>query len=545
MAVAAAPNIVLILADDLGYSDVGCFGGEIRTPNLDRLGRTGVRFSQFFNTARCSPSRASLLTGLHPHQTGIGILTDEDPPGGYPGSLNDRCATLAEMLSADGYVTGLSGKWHMSSSLREPTDSWPTRRGFQHFFGTIAGAGSYYQPPTLHRGEEDASEEFEDPGFLYTQAIADDAVAFIGEAASAGTPFFSYVAFTAPHWPLHAPEDDVGAYDGVFDAGWDALREQRLVRQRQEGLLDADAELSARDPDVAAWDDVEDKHWWLRRMQVYAAQVERLDRGVGQILDELERQGALENTLVVFLSDNGACAEELPIGDPSAFAARRTLVPGQTRDGRPIRVGNLPDIDPGPEDTYASYGRAWANLSNTPFRLYKRWVHEGGIACPLIVHWPAGGLSEGAVIGAPFQLPDFVPTILEATGAAYAGPSERELLPLEGESMLAVLRGEAVDRSAATLYWEHIGNCSVRRGDWKLVREYLGEWELYDLSDSRTEERDLAADKPELVAELAADWEAWAARVGVVSRETILRLYEERDGAPSGSLTRQRTAEAR
>jgi arylsulfatase A-like enzyme len=545
VAVAARPNIVLILADDLGYSDVGCFGGEIRTPNLDRLGRTGVRFSQFFNTARCSPSRASLLTGLHPHQTGIGILTDEDPPGGYPGSLNDRCATLAEMLSADGYVTGLSGKWHMSSSLLQATDSWPTRRGFQHFFGTIAGAGSYYQPPTLHRGEEDASAEFEDPGFLYTQAIADDAVAFIGEAAGAGTPFFSYVAFTAPHWPLHAPEDDVSAYDGVFDGGWDALREQRLARQREEGLLDSDAELSARDPGVAAWDDVEDKQWWLRRMQVYAAQVERLDRGVGQILDELERHGALENTLVVFLSDNGACAEELPLGDPVAFAARRTLVPGQTRDGRPIRVGNFPDIDPGPEDTYASYGRAWANLSNTPFRLYKRWVHEGGIACPLIVHWPAGGLADGAVVGAPFQLPDFVPTILEATGAAYAGPSERELLPLEGESMLAVLRGQATDRSAATLYWEHIGNCSVRRGDWKLVREYLGDWELYDLSDSRTEERDLAAAKPELVAELAADWEAWAARVGVVPRETILRLYEERDGAPPGSITRQRTVEAR
>jgi arylsulfatase A-like enzyme len=545
VAIATRPNIVLILADDLGYSDVGCFGGEIRTPNLDRLGRTGVRFSQFFNTARCSPSRASLLTGLHPHQTGIGVLTDEDPPGGYPGSLNDRCATLAEMLSADGYATGLSGKWHMSSSLREPTDSWPTRRGFQHFFGTIAGAGSYYQPPTLHRGEQDASAEFEDPEFLYTQAIADDAVGFIAEAASAGTPFFSYVAFTAPHWPLHAPEDDVSAYDGVFDAGWDALREQRLARQRQEGLLDGDAELSARDPDVAAWDDVEDKQWWLRRMQVYAAQVQRLDGGVGQILNELERHGALENTLVVFLSDNGACAEELPLGDPAAFAARRTLVPGQTRDGRTIRVGNFPDIDPGPEDTYASYGRAWANLSNTPFRLYKRWVHEGGIACPLIVHWPAGGLADGAVVGAPFQLPDFVPTILEATGAAYAGPSERTLLPLEGESMLAVLRGQAADRSAATLYWEHIGNCSVRRGDWKLVREYRGDWELYDLSDSRTEERDLAADKPELVAELAADWEAWATRVGVVPRETILRLYEERDGAPPGSITRQRTVEAR
>jgi arylsulfatase A-like enzyme len=505
-----------------------------------------VRFSQFFNTARCSPSRASLLTGLHPHQTGIGILTDQDPPGGYPGSLNDRCATLAELLSAEGYATGLSGKWHLSSSLSQPADSWPTRRGFSHFFGTIAGAGSYYQPPTLRRGEQDAAAEYEnDPDFLLTQAIADDAVAFIGDSAQAGVPFFSYVAFTAPHWPLHAPEADVAGYDGVFDEGWDVLRERRLARQKRDGLLDADAALSERDDEVPAWVDVEDKAWWLRRMQVYAAQVERLDRGVGQILGELERWQVLDDTLIVFLSDNGACAEELPIGDPEAFAARRTLVPGQTRDGRPIRLGNVPEIDPGPEDTYASYGRAWANLSNTPFRLYKRWVHEGGIASPLIVHWPAGGLADGAVVSAPFQLPDFLPTVLQATGARYAAPDSRELLALEGESMLGVLRGEDIDRSAATLYWEHIGNCSLRRGDLKLVREYLGEWELYDLSVSRSEERDLAAQCPELVAEMAAEWQAWADRVGVVPRDTILRLYAERDGVPAESLINQRTVEAR
>ena len=505
-----------------------------------------MRFSQFFNTARCSPSRASLLTGLHPHQTGIGILTDQDPPGGYPGSLNDRCATLAEMLSAEGYATGLSGKWHLSSSLTEPAESWPTRRGFQHFFGTIAGAGSYYAPPTLHRGEQEASAEYrDDPDFLLTQAIADDAVAFIRESAEAGAPFFSYVAFTAPHWPLHAPESDVRAYDGAFDEGWDVLRERRLARQQREGLLGVDAQLSARDAEVDAWDEVENQAWWTRRMEVYAAQVERMDRGIGQIVSELERHGALENTLLVFLSDNGACAEELPIGDATAFAARRPLVPGQTRDGRPMRVGNTDEIEPGPEDTYSSYGRSWANLSNTPFRLYKRWVHEGGIACPLIVHWPDGRLADGGVVGAPFQLPDFVPTILEATGAAYVGPPDRALLPLEGESMLAILRGEQLDRAQASLYWEHIGNCSLRRGDLKLVREYLGEWELYDLSDSRTEEHDLAAAQPELVAQLAADWQAWADRVGVVPREEILRLYAERDGVPAESFVNQRTVEAR
>jgi arylsulfatase A-like enzyme len=527
------PNVVLILADDLGYSDIGCYGGEIRTPNLDRLGRDGIRFTQFFNTARCSPSRASLLTGLHPHQTGIGVLTDNDGPQGYPGSLNDRCATLAEMLGADGYATGLSGKWHMSSSVWEPTDSWPTRRGFQHFYGTLSGCGSYYQPATLHRGEEDASADIEDPDFFYTHAIADDAVGFIRQAADEGRPFFSYVAFTAPHWPLHAPEADIAAYDGVFDAGWDELRERRLAKQKAEGIIGADAELSERDEHVPAWDEAEDKSWWLRRMQVYAAQIELMDRGVGRILDELERSGQLENTIVVFLSDNGACAEELPQGDPARFAARRATVPGQTRDGRPMRIGNYVEIEPGAEDTYASIGRAWANLSNTPFRLYKRWVHEGGIASPLIVHWPGGGLRDGEIATAPFQLPDFVPTILEITATPYAGPAGRDLAPLEGQSMLGVLRGKDDDRIEPVLHWEHIGNSSVRRGDYKLVREHGGPWELYDLSESRTEEHDLAGERPELLADLIADYEAWANRVGVIPREQILAIYAHDKDAPA------------
>ena len=539
------PNVVLILADDLGYSDVGCYGGEIRTHNIDRLGRSGVRFSQFFNTARCSPSRASLLTGLHPHQTGIGILTDDDGPGGYRGSLNDRCATLAELLRGDGYATGMSGKWHLSANPTEPSDSWPTRRGFEHFFGTLSGCGSYYQPSTLHRGEQDASAEADDPTFLYTQAIADDAVGFIRDSAASGRPFFSYVAFTAPHWPLHAPETDIAEYDGVFEAGWDRLREQRLERQKAEGLVDVDARLSARDPDVPAWDDVSDQEWWTRRMRVYAAQVDRMDRGIGAVLAELERLALLDDTVIVFLSDNGACAEELPIGDPERFASRRAIIPGQTRDGRPIALGNRPEIVPGAEDTYSSYGRAWANLSNTPFRLYKRWVHEGGIASPLIVHWPAGELADGAVIGAPFQLTDFVPTILEITGAPYAGPAERELPALEGRSMLGLLRGDDDDRADVTLYWEHIGNSSVRRGRWKLVREYQGPWELYDLEESRTEEHDLAGERDRLVAELAAAWDAWADRVGVIPRERILRLYERRDGQPEGSLVSQDTWSAR
>jgi arylsulfatase A-like enzyme len=521
------PNIVLILADDLGYSDVGCYGGEIRTPNIDRLGRGGVRFNQFFNTARCSPSRASLLTGLHPHQTGIGILTHEDGPRGYRGSLNDRCATLAELLAADGYVTGMSGKWHLSSQVWEPADSWPTRRGFQHFFGTLSGCGSYYQPAPIYRGEQDATAETEEPGFYYTDAIAADAASFIGESSRAGKPFFSYVAFTAPHWPLHAPEEDISRYEGVYERGWDVLREERLERQKREGVVANDAELSERDPEVPAWEDAEERDWEALRMRVYAAQVDRLDRGVGTVLDALERNGLYEDTVVVFLADNGACAEPLPIGpNPERFMARREAVPAAAPDGGAIRFGNYPDIEPGPADTYASYGRNWANLSNTPFRLFKRWVHEGGIATPLIVNWPGGGLSDGAIVGAPFQLVDFVPTVLEITGTGYASPTGRDVLPLEGRSMLATLRGGDDVDTGADMFWEHVGNSAIRRGQWKLVREYGNPWELYDLSESRAEEHDLAADHPELVATLVADYERWAERVGVIPHEQIRELYE-------------------
>ncbi|GLZ07529.1 sulfatase [Actinomadura sp. NBRC 104412] len=530
------PNIVLILADDLGYSDIGCYGGEIRTPNLDRLGRAGVRMSQFYNTARCSPSRASLLTGLHPHQTGIGILANDDGPGGYPGSLNERCVTAAEVFGDAGYATCLSGKWHLSADLWEPAPSWPTRRGFAEFFGTISGCGSYYDPATLRRGEKDASAESRRSGFFYTDAISDHAVEFIRTQAASARPFFAYVSYTAPHWPLHAPESDVAAYDGVYDAGWDELRERRLDRLRTEELLGTESPLSRRDPTQPPWAEAPDKAWQARRMQVYAAQVERMDRGIGRILDQLDASRVLDDTLVVFLSDNGGCAEELPQGDPEVFRGKRHMVPAATRDGAELRIGNDPSIDPGPEDTYASYGRAWANLSNTPFRFYKRWVHEGGIATPFIVHWPAG-LSGGSIVHTPFQLTDVLPTLLAATGVGYpARRMGREVAPLEGRSMVPALRGEKA--ADATLFWEHIGNAAVRRGRWKLVSEYPGSWELYDMHVDRSELTDLAGRHPELVAELAAEYDRWARRVGVIPRDRILRLYAEktRRGLPVAGL---------
>jgi arylsulfatase len=525
------PNIVLVLADDMGFSDLGCYGGEISTPHLDEIAHRGARFSQFYNTARCSPSRASLLTGLHPHQTGIGILTNNDCPKGYPGNLNRQCATLAEMLKDAGYATCLSGKWHLATEMHVPNDAWPTRRGFDRFFGTLTGCGSFYKPGTLTRGESDASHEADDPAFFYTDAIAAHGAEFVREQASAGKPFFLYAAFTAPHWPLHAPEEDIARYQGRFDEGWDLLREKRMKRLVEERILPADTTLSQRDPTQPAWDHAADKDWQIKRMQAYAAQIERMDRGIGQIIEALKSSGMFENTLFIFLSDNGASPETLPLVKLEQFTKRTDILPRATRDGRPIRVGNTPDIVPGAEDTYSSYGRAWANLSNTPFRFYKRWVHEGGIATPLIVHWPAAAFPSGAIIDQPSQLVDIVPTLLEATGAAYPPPSlPHHIAPLEGRSLIPVLHGEALPPKP--LFWEHTGNAAIRFKQWKLVREEPHAWELYDLSSDRTELHDLAAEHPDVVADLRAQWETWAERVGVIPWEVTLGIYEERGLGP-------------
>ncbi|NKQ55017.1 arylsulfatase [Amycolatopsis sp. K13G38] len=524
------PNVVLVLADDLGYSDLGCYGGEIGTPNLDLLGRGGVRLSDFYNTARCSPSRASLLTGLHPHQTGVGILTNDDSPEGYPGSLNDRCVTIAEVLRNAGYRTGMVGKWHLSADTSVPNDSWPTRRGFEHFFGTLSGCGSYYQPATLKRGEADASAEFGEADFYYTDAISEEASSFIEacDSDSPTVPFFLYVAYTAPHWPLHAPESDIQRYVGAYDSGWDELREKRLASLKREGILGRDSQLSPRDPSQPPWEAAEAKDWEARRMSVYAAQVERMDRGIGTIIETLRKTNRLDNTVFVFLSDNGASAEELlrDVGGDD-FMKRSEYAPTSTREGKDIWFGNKVEIWPGAENTYASYGRAWANLSNTPFRLYKRWVHEGGIAAPFIVNWPNGGLSDGSVVRNAFQLVDVMPTLLEMAGVEeFSAGSDGSALPLEGRSMLNALRGQVVDD--VPLFWEHVGNGALRLGNWKIVREYPAAWELYDILSDRAESCDLAAENSWIVEELAQMWEKWSSRVGVIRWEQVLAIYSSR-----------------
>lgn len=521
------PNVVLVLVDDLGFSDIGCYGGEVDTPNLDRLASDGVRFSHFYNTARCSPSRASLLTGLHPHQTGIGVLTNNDGPRGYSGTINDRCVTVAEALKAAGYNTCLSGKWHLASEMHQPNNAWPTRRGFDRFFGTLTGCGSFFSPGTLTRGESNAEHESLDPNFYYTDAITNEATSFIRDQATLSpNPFFLYVAYTAPHWPLHARQEDIDKYRGVFDEGWDVLRQLRMERLHESGLLNAAVALSDRDPTQPAWEQASHKAWEAQRMEAYAAQIDRMDKGVGQILDALETNGQLQDTLIIFLSDNGASPESMPHGDIEKFRQRKDILRLKTRDDREVHIGNDPSIVPGAEDTYASYGRSWANLSNTPFRYYKRWTHEGGISTPFIVHWPKGELNNGSIVRSPFQLTDVMPTILEAAGVSY--PSQyggKAILPCEGRSLLPALRGKSSPDGA--LYWEHTGNAAIRRGPWKLLREYPQRWELYDMTQDRSELHNLADTHADIVKDLAAQWEAWANRIGVIPWETTLEIYRQ------------------
>ena len=528
------PNIVLILNDDMGFSDIGCYGGEIETPNLDRLAANGLRYSQFYNTARCSPSRASLLTGLHPHQTGIGILTYSTGPEGYVGNLNKNCVTIAEVLRKAGYRTRLTGKWHVAANLTEPTDTWPLQRGFDEFYGTIIGAGSFYWPNTLTRGNENAEHEAkEDPNFFYTDAISTEAADFIHRHAKehAGEPFFQYVAYTAPHWPLHAHPEDIAKYKGRFDAGWDELREERLSRMIKSGLIHPDWKLTDRDPTQPPWTEAEERAWLARCMEVYAAQIDRMDQGIGRVLKALEDTGQMDDTLVIFLSDNGACAEDIPEDvSPQALVEDLMIARAQTRDGRPVRFGNIPEIMPGAEDTYQSYGVAWANLSNTPFRLYKHWVHEGGIATPLILHWPAQITAGGELRHVPGQLPDIMATILDVTGAAYPQTHDgNAILPCEGVS-LAPSFPEDGERTEP-MFWEHEGNAAVRVGQWKLVRKYPGPWELYDMEADRTELHDLSAGHPERVQEMIGLYQAWAERCGVIPREKILELMKAQGAA--------------
>jgi arylsulfatase A-like enzyme len=517
------PNIILILNDDMGYSDIGCYGGEIDTPNLDRLAADGVRFTQFYNTARCCPSRASLMTGLHPHQAGIGLMLEDLNEDAYSGNLNKQCVTIAEVLKETGYRTYMSGKWHMASSKSSPSDSWPSQRGFDQFYGTIAGASSYFQPTTLSRNNDNIEEEMRGQAdYYYTDAISEEASRFLNQhlQETPEQPFFLYTAYTAPHWPLHAPEETIRKYKGRFDAGWDELREERLNRMKRLGIVPDSLQLSPRDEEAPAWEDVEDKEWQQRCMEVYAAQIDRMDQGIGRLIDVLEQNGQLDNTLLLFLADNGGCAEPLEL-DSEQWLLGAQIATKYDRDGNPVTFGNDRSLMPGSENTYQSYGLPWANLSNTPFRLYKHWIHEGGISTPLIIRWPEHVQQPGTLRHSPGQLVDIMATIVEAAGAEYpkvykGGPIQA----MEGESLIGQLDEEG-ERSKP-LFWEHEGNAAVRIGKWKLVRQFPGDWELYDLDTDRSELHNVAHLYPGRVAEWSAHYEEWAERCGVIPREEIL-----------------------
>jgi len=521
-------NVIIFLADDLGYSDIGEYGGEIRTPNLDDLARKGIKLTNFHNTPRCSPSRASLLTGLHPHQTGIGILTgSNEAEGGYAGNLNNRCATIAEVLKAHGFITAITGKWHLTNSPNKPNGAWPTERGFDEFFGTLDGCATYFCPGTLTRGLQNIELEAENnPDFFYTDEIATEAVKFLKEKRG-DQPYFLYVPFTAPHWPLHAREETIKSYAGTYDVGWDVIRTNRLERQKALKIIPQETELSPRDARVLPWEEEPEKLWQARRMEVYASMVTEMDRAIGEILRQVKDNNEWNNTIIIFLSDNGACSEALPLDDIAEFRRAKNLISSQTRDGRKVILGNDPDVMPGGEDTYASYGVAWANVSNTPFRLYKRYTHEGGIMSPFIIHWPNGLLTGGKTNTNFFQLVNVAPTLYDALAIDYPKSLNGfELQPLTGDSMLSTL--STSESKSLQLWWEHIGNAAIIRGNWKLVRQYDWAWELYDLARDRNELIDLASNNPNLVAELSSEWEKLANQYQVIPFRKTLEIYHKK-----------------
>lgn len=490
------PNILLIMADDMGFSDIGCYGGEIKTPHLDSLAAAGLRFTQFYNTARCCPTRASLLTGLYPHQAGVGHMVGDDKVEGYRGRLNDECVTIAEVLKPHGYRTYMTGKWHIG----EQRPHWPVDRGFDRSYSLVSGGTNFFR---LDPGRTLVLDDqrIDPPKVWYvTDAIGDHSVSFLDEHAkqSKDKPFFMYVAYTAPHWPLHAHPQDIAKYRNKYTGGWDALRQERHQRMIEMGIVDKQWPMTPRPDNVRPWLEAEDKDDKDLRMAVYAAQIDRMDQSIGRILAKLREQNQLENTLIFFLSDNGGCAEIIDRGTKGVPA--------------------------GAADSFLSYGVGWANASNTPFRLYKHWVHEGGIATPLIAHWPAGIKRKNELDHQPGHLIDIMATVVDVTGAIY--PKEingKAIQPREGVSLRPAFEGKSLDRKTS-LYWEHEGNQAIRDGRWKLVKQHNKPWELYDLSADRTEMNDLAKQQPERVKAMSEEWDAYAKRARVTPWAELQKL---------------------
>ena len=509
------PHILVILVDDMGYSDLSCYGGEIPTPHIDALAHGGMRMTQFYNAARCCPSRASLLTGLYPHQAGMGHQNRDRGLPAYRGRLGERTVTLAEVLGEKGYATYQVGKWHVGNEAAH----WPGPRGFAREFALIEGAMSYYNQWPWVRGQDSLRLTWRgqpyrtEPGFFATDAFSDTAAAWIRQHDFA-QPFFMYLAYNAPHWPLHALPEDIARYHGHYDRGWDSLRLLRHQQLIEQGILTPETPLPPRPDYLPAWTSLSDSAQaaWAGKMALYAAVVDRLDQGIGRVVAALRDRGQLEHTLIVFLSDNGACDED-PTGPWSIYPE---------------------DGPPGSERSFPSYGRPWAFFSNTPFRLFKSYLHEGGIRTPFIVHFPRhipAGTIETQAVG---HIMDLMPSILDLSGQAYPDSfGGREITPTPGRSLWPVWQGQG-GNGHDTLYWEHQFNRALRQGEWKLVSAYRlpdqpprGHWELYNLRQDPTETQDLAAQYPERVAAMAAAYEAWAQEVGALSRSALDSLAQK------------------
>eukprot|EP00095_Tigriopus_kingsejongensis_P000081 snap_masked-scaffold2_size2283618-processed-gene-17.32 protein:Tk00081 transcript:snap_masked-scaffold2_size2283618-processed-gene-17.32-mRNA-1 annotation:"arylsulfatase" len=517
------PNVVLILADDMGFADLGITGSEIRTPNIDKMAHNGSLLTAMYNCARCCPTRASLLTGLYPHNAGVGHMGANLGSPAYQGFLRNDSATIAEVLRADGYRTLMSGKWHVAGDFEaRDVDNWrvgdvdhptPRQRGFDRFYGIMDGATHFFSPHYIL--EDDCRVEVSPDNFYFTDAITDKAIDMVSEAISDETPFFLYLAHAAPHWPLHAYESDIAKYDGIYKRGWDAVRTARHEQMNSLGLFQSNWDISPRDADVHPWSAELQRDWEASKMATYAAMVDRMDQSIGRLMDSLEQQGQLDNTLILFLSDNGGCAEFM------AEDGWAQYYPDITNDGRQITMGNHPSVTPGGPTSFQSYDQPWANVSNAPFRLYKHYVHEGGISTPLVAHWP-DGLKQRTTAHAACHVVDILPTILEVCGSPYLSElGGHELQALQGESLLAMLQGEEWQREQP-IFWEHEGNAAVRIGQLKLVRQHGQDWELYDMETDRTELHNLAARNKSIKLDMAQQYQHWADSSGVMDWDLAL-----------------------
>jgi arylsulfatase len=513
---AQKPNILLILADDMGFSDIGCYGGEINTPNLDLLAKEGVRYTQFYNAARCCPTRASLLTGVYPHQAGMGWMTNADlGTPQYRGDLSKNVVTIAELLKTAGYNTYMTGKWHLSSTRKDQAginDNWPAQRGFDHFFGIVGGAGNYFHLPVFSNNQKYPSPK----DFYLTNAISDSSVTFIEQnfKMKDRKPMFMYVAYTSPHWPLHALAGDIKKYEGVYDIGWDKVRENRLKKQYELGIWNKNIDLSGRDIKVPSWDSIspEKKKDFARRMSIYAAQIDAMDQGIGRIIKKLKETGQFDNTVIFFLSDNGGCAEF-------------------------ISSGKSRDLNDNLANTFESYRINWANASNTPYREYKHWIHEGGIHTPLIVHWPNGidKSMNNSFIRDYGHITDIMATCAALSSANYPKQYKgKEIVPMQGTSLLPHFSKKPNNRGP--IFWEHEANIGMREGKWKLVAKTPedgtfdeNKLELYNIDEDPTELKDLAHVYPQKLDSMYRVWKSWANYVQVYPFDT--REYNVRTKA--------------